>query len=901
MNDGSHLSLRTILREDDQPLATAGALRPWALADASPDVIWSKTPDGIYVDCNRRLEELYGRPRAEILGRSVRDFWPRDDAEAVAAADRAVIETGTSQRTHTWVTFASDGHREYLETVRSVVRDDRGEIVGIFGVGRDQTALAESRRRLAESEEQLARAQALSRTGSWVADLATGDVVGSAEALRFMRCPPGTRLALADLTASVHPDDRERVVEAWSRLPRDGSYHLLHRVVLGGEVRWIRALAELERDESGRPARARGVFTDITDYKAIEDELERRERIYGLVAGSASLGIVLIDPRTDRIAEINDTACTVLGATRSELTARSIFELDVVTRTPGLRAQLEASKAQDTRAFEVAIRHEDGQTAELDVRIHRVGVHGVPFLAAVFWDVTERKRADAQLRMLSLVVEQSPAPVVVTDLAGSIEYVNEAFVRVTGYDRSELIGANPRILKSGETPDATYAAMWGALARGEPWRGELVNRCKDGSLVWETTVIFPMRQPDGRVTRYLGIEQDITELKRTQAELERHKRDLEGLVRQRTAELSAVFNALPDLYFRTDRRGVVLDFLSCETSQLHASPEEFLGRRLHDVMPPEVGDLLDAAIARIERGEPMVELVYGLGTYGLSRSFETRVVPLGAAQLVVVVRDVTERTRAAEALASARDAAEAANRAKTAFLANMSHEIRTPMNAIVGLAHLVQRETTNARHREQLAKITGAAHHLLGIVNDLLDLSKIEAGKVALESSDFDVCRIVTDVLDLVSEKLIAKGIDLVVDADELPPVLRGDGFRVRQILLNFAGNAVKFTERGTITIRGRVVARSDRDCRVRFEVTDTGIGLTEEQRARLFRPFEQADASITRRHGGTGLGLVIAKRLAQAMGGEVGCESALGEGSTFWFEVPLGVASTEHVRPSNP
>lgn len=246
---------------------------------------------------------------------------------------------------------------------------------------------------------------------------------------------------------------------------------------------------------------------------------------------------------------------------------------------------------------------------------------------------------------------------------------------------------------------------------------------------------------------------------------------------------------------------------------------------------------------------------------------------------------VAQRT---EELTLARQQAEAANQAKSIFLTNMSHEIRTPMNAIIGLNHLMRRAGVTPQQANWMDKIDNASWHLLAIINDILDLSKIEAGKLQLDISDFHLSSIFDNVASIVGESAQAKGLRFEVDSDAVPVWLRGDPMRLRQALLNYVGNAIKFTEKGGVTLRAQLLGERDGVLCVRFEVSDTGIGIAPAQMGRLFQVFEQGDASTTRQYGGTGLGLPITRQLARLMGGEVGVSSTQGVGSTFWFTAQL-------------
>ncbi|MBI2309243.1 MAG: PAS domain S-box protein [Rhodocyclales bacterium] len=583
-------------------------------------------------------------------------------------------------------------------------------------------------------------------------------------------------------------------------------------------------------------------------------------------------------------------------------------------------------------------------------------------------DVTGFRDTIDILTRLQMAVEQSSNSIVITDTDGVIEYVNAAFVATSGYARGEAIGRQAGFLKSGLTPPATYASLRQALANGDSWQGEFINRRKDGELIVCLASISPVRMSDGSISHYLAVQEDITEKKRIADELDQHRHHLQELVADRTAELeqanrrlqisdmrlSAMFEMsqraaalderellqlgideavrltgsgigylhlmnedqetihlflwssgteqycanVDDAHYPVSAAGVWADTVRTRRPVIHNDfPALISAGQLRNGLPDGHAPLLRHMGVPVMEGHD-VRLLIGVGNkltdYDDSDVRELQLIGNDLWRIVM-------RRRAEAALAEAKRAAEDASQAKSAFLANMSHEIRTPMNAIIGLTHLALRDAERPSQRDRLQKVGASAQHLLGVINDVLDISKIEAGRLSLEAVDFALPQVFANVATLVAERIAEKGLKLTSEIDPaLPAALRGDALRLGQILINFVGNAIKFTERGGIVVRARQQEGSEDGILVRFEVEDTGIGIEPEAQARLFTTFEQADISTTRRFGGTGLGLAISRHLAELMGGTTGLQSMPGVGSTFWFTARLarGNAPVERREP---
>jgi PAS domain S-box-containing protein len=482
-----------------------------------------------------------------------------------------------------------------------------------------------------------------------------------------------------------------------------------------------------------------------------------------------------------------------------------------------------------------------------------------------------------------MLVEHSPAGATVIQ-DGRYVYVNAAVADMLGYTREELMEVGPiEIVHEGDR--ALVLSNVGRRERGETEaiRYSFRGRRKDGQLV-QLQIHGTSAKYGGR-NAAIGTVLDITEQKR-----------LERALQASESELRLRYDIAPDMFASVDRRtGTLVECNQTLATALGVSKAEIIGRGLAELFHPESlpgVTLAFQAFARTGRiNDVELQLRHKDGRMiDVSLSASAMRDELGGiVKAILVMRDITERKHAALELARARDEALSAVRAKSAFLATMSHEIRTPMNAIIGMTELLLNTTLDGPQRDLANTVSGAGEVLLDIINDILDYSKIEAGKFVIESIDFDVRAVVDDVVGMLAERAHQKQLELTALVDpRVPARVAGDPTRLRQVLLNLGSNAVKFTERGEVIVRAAVQTEADATALVRFSVEDTGIGIAPEDQNRLFESFTQVDGSTTRQYGGTGLGLAICRQLTELMGGEIGVTSAKGHGSTFWFTLPL-------------
>jgi two-component system sensor histidine kinase/response regulator len=568
------------------------------------------------------------------------------------------------------------------------------------------------------------------------------------------------------------------------------------------------------------------------------------------------------------------------------------------------------------------------ETIKTPMRLPDGKVAGVLGIAR---EVTKQRAAVEALRdreelYRSIVSRAGDGIVLVDPETGAFEEFNDAACLQLGYTREEFAALTVFELQADFSVDDVRRSFETTRSQGGS-SFEHRHRRKDGSLrtVWVSTSPVTVR---GR-TLITVLWHDISSrieaeaaLQQARGEAERALKslnaELEQRVQARTADLRQAHGQLLDTQFAMDSVGIGIAWADAQSGHfiyVNRHMAEFLGYTVDEMLSLGVSDI-DPAFPAHEF-PAHVQAVREAGHVQFETAHRTRdgrLLPVemsiyfhagnsqAGPRLIAFMTDIARRKESERALRRSKEEAEAANHAKSAFLANMSHEIRTPMNAIIGLTHLMRRANPTPQQQDRLEKIDGSCRHLLAIINDVLDLAKIEAGRLELESTDFHLSSVLDNVVSIIREPAREKGLAIEIDTDSVPMWLSGDPTRLRQALLNYAGNAVKFTEQGRIRLCSELLEAGPEELLVRFEVHDTGIGIAPEKLAGLFTEFEQADTSTTRRHGGTGLGLAITSRLARLMNGEVGVRSTPGVGSSFWFTARLrrghGVMPTQGSGP---
>jgi len=515
-------------------------------------------------------------------------------------------------------------------------------------------------------------------------------------------------------------------------------------------------------------------------------------------------------------------------------------------------------------------------------------------LAWFFFRLTQ---ATKELGFQKYALDQH-AIVSTTDKEGAINYVNPKFSNISKFTPTELMGKNHRIIKSDFHSPAFFKNMWDTVSSGKVWHGEIKNLKKSGGHYWVSSTIVPFLDPKGVPFKYISIRTDITAQKDQEIEIKKQQRFLEGIT-----------SSMAEGVFMVDHLGICR-FINPEAEvQLGWAFEELGERDFMQIVhfSDDITDLNGSEQYTLSKSMTLgrrFRSENGLFTAKDGESFHISIAAVPMIKdnqyqgFVAVFTNISDRIKAQEDLKRAKEEAEAANQAKSQFLAVVSHEIRTPLNGIMGMLEALIEEEERPQAINYLKTASYSSDLLLSLINDILDYSKIESGKLELEARNFDLRKEINSLISTLSVRLEELPVQLRCKIDpDIPQILCGDVLRLRQIFLNLAGNSIKFTTEGHIDLEFKLLPTDSQEIQLRCSVIDTGIGIAQEKQDEIFERFTQAESSTTRRFGGSGLGLSITKQLVQLMGGTVSLTSQVDQGSNFTFDLHFGPQNTEEVQ----
>jgi PAS domain S-box-containing protein len=814
----------------------------------------------------------------------------------------------------------------------------------------DQLGLAIERNQieveLKTNELQLTAAQQIAHIGSWEWDNVNRKLHWSDELFRIFGHSPGeVEVTFKDYFGHVHPADRKLVTRSIRQVLNGGEFPVFdYRVILpDGTVRTLQVNCEAIADATGLVTKIWGTTQDITERKRAESERDVISEVIQSVNLTSNLDellkqvhqslkkvlyaenccVALFDKQTGLfeaplfvdLVEANpfpvafSKNCTakVFSSGQPLLMNEAIFaglldrgEVELVGRpAPSFLAVPLITPAETIGVIVVQHYEKENVYSQRDVE----------FLSAVAAQLAlaiERKQLENTLRneraFLRTLIDHLPDAVYVKDMASRKMIANLAEVRLSGVEsEAEVLGKDDFALHPKELAEKFLADDQVVLQTGQP----VINReefviDKQGQKTWLLTTKIPLRDENDQIAGLIGLGRDITERKRIEEQLktnEMQMSDAQGIAHLGSWDYDALTGEVKwsDELWR---------IFGLDQRELGLSYEEYLA-----MVHPDDRHLVKSINEKSQQTKQDFGYDYRVvradGTVRVLRA-SGRVICDERGQVVKIRgtdQDITEQKRIEDDLAQARDAAQESARMKSEFLANMSHEIRTPMNGVIGMTGLLLDTNLDSDQRDFAETIRSSGEALLTIINDILDFSKIEAGKLQFDIVDFDLRNAVEGTVELLAERAREKQIEFASFVHrDVPTALRGDPGRLRQILTNLTGNALKFTEHGEVVVSAEKEFENESSVLIRFSVKDTGIGISQETQKKLFQAFTQADGSTTRKYGGTGLGLSISKQLVELMGGMIGVTSEPEKGSTFWFTAtfdkqPAGAVALPHVE----
>ena len=656
-----------------------------------------------------------------------------------------------------------------------------------------------------------------------------------------------------------------------------------------GTTFWVSMNIHFRHDLNGNIIGLEGIVRDISERIKAEEETIRIKKRFQTMFEQAPMGITLSDSFDDRILEINGKYADILGRTKNEIIETGWKK---ITHPGDLQediANLARVNSGEIDHYQMKKRYirSDGSVVWVNMILTSVSTEDKdhPQNLCMIEDITERINNEEKIRILSNAIDQSPVSVVITDRNGNIEYVNPKFSHVTGYSADEVIGKNPRILKSNTKSKEDYSQLWNNITSGFEWRGEFLNVKKSGELFNESASISPIFDENGVIAHFIGVKEDITERKMKEAQIQM---------------LSALVEQSPLMVNITDKSGKI-NFINAEfTSFTQYTKDEILGtiprifKQKHHTR-----EAYEMMWKTLQNGKVWQTEFRNRKKDGTEFWENVTIFPLSSDQelitnYILIKENITEKKKLIDDLIKAKEKAEESDRLKSAFLANMSHEIRTPMNGILGFTELLKEpKLTGEEQKLYIQIIEESGFRMLNLMNDIIDISKIESGEVKILISTYDIHKQFDYIFNFFNKAAEQKGLKLIVRHALLPneSTIATDGPKLDAILINLVKNAIKFTMSGTVEFGCEKQGKY-----YRFFVKDSGVGIDPVHHGIIFERFRQASESLDRPYEGAGLGLAISKAYVEMLGGKIWVESEIGKGSVFNFSLPSAVEGNREI-----